>query len=115
MVYTATQWEKEIRTNMRGGQGDAVIEHITRQGLPRNVRLMAKLTLGPGCSIGEHRHDGEAETFFILSGSALASDDGRQVELHAGDTLICQDGAHAIANNGQGDLTFFAMITVDKA
>ena len=51
--------EIEIRERMRGGNGNGEILHILNIDEMRKVRLFAKITLNPGCSIGMHQHEGE--------------------------------------------------------
>lgn len=48
----------EIKENMRGGDGQVEMLHLfTQNELRGRCRIFARLTLQPGCSIGEHAHN----------------------------------------------------------
>jgi len=101
----------ETREKMRDGNGITTITHLVNCENEKNVRLIAEITLAPGASIGEHCHDSETEYYLILSGSGLVNDDGTEVEVKAGDSVITGGGAsHSIANTGEVPLVFNAVI-----
>ena len=111
MVRRKEDMEREVRENMRGGKGPTVIEHLEKEKLPKNGRLFAKVTVAPGGSIGEHRHDGEAELFYFISGSGVVNDDGERVNVTAGDVMTTGDGhSHSVENIGDVDLELIAVI-----
>ena len=111
MVRKKADATREIRESMRGGKGQIIIEHLEKEGLPANGRLFAKLIIAPGCSIGEHRHVGEAELFYFVSGSGVVTDDGERVNVSAGDTMTTGDGhSHSVENTGDVDLEMIAVI-----
>ncbi len=107
----------EVRENMRGGDGAVTIASwLTGEDLPAYARLMGQLTLPEGASIGDHAHNGESETFFILRGSGTYNDNGQNVDVKAGDVLLCKSGeVHGIRNTGKGDLVFAGVILLDPA
>ena len=99
--------------NKAGGKGEITIEHLLSPAeLGKGCDMFAKVTIGPGCSIGLHEHHGNGEAYHILQGEALYNDNGKEITLHAGETSFCPDGEkHAIANAAQsGDLVFMALI-----
>ncbi len=102
----------DLRENMRGGQGTTRIQHIIdKEELRGKARLIGRITLEPGSSIGTHPHDGEEEIYYILSGSALVEDDGQTREIGPGDAVLTGNGStHSIANNGTEPLEFVAVI-----
>ena len=111
MVRSKSDTMREVRENMRGGKGRIIIEHLEKEGLPANGRLFAKLTIAPGCSIGEHRHVGEAEMFYFLSGGGVVTDDGERITVSAGDVMTTYDGqSHGVENTGDVDLEMIAVI-----
>ena len=62
---------------MRDGNGTVEILHIFRsRELKGRTRLFARLRLPAGSSIGFHRHEGEEEIFYILSGAGEVSEGG---------------------------------------
>lgn len=112
MIIQNTEMQTETKQEMRGGNGQAVLLHVTpAENLNEKGRMFSQITLAPGCSIGYHEHHGESELFYILEGEGLLSDNGAQTAIHAGDCAICPDGqGHSIANSGTGPLVFMALI-----
>lgn len=101
----------QVRENMRGGDGCAVLHHILLQdALPGNCRLFSRITLNPGCSIGEHEHANESEIYYILSGRAGMTDNGKTIELEAGDSCLTTNGSHSIRCLGDEPLEILATI-----
>ena len=77
MVKRMADMEKQVREKMRGGKGQVEILHIFRQEeLKGKMRLLARLRLAPGSSIGYHVHEGEEEIFYILSGTGRVTEQG---------------------------------------
>ena len=99
--------------NKANGKGEIQIEHLLGEAqLDGKCDMFAKVTIGPGCSIGYHEHHGESETYYILEGQGLYSDNGQEVAVKAGDTMFCPSGeGHAIENTeASGNLSFMALI-----
>ena len=99
MIRRKNNYQVDIREEMRGGDGKVKIEHLwdEKNELKSKTRLMAKITLEPGCGIGFHNHDDEEEIFYIIKGMAQADDNGNTVILNAGDTILTGNGAsHSI-------------------
>lgn len=112
MIKRAEQMEVEIKHQMRGGKGEVELLHIMQQAdLGGKCRLMARVTMAPGCSIGEHVHQNEEEIFYIISGKALINDNGTPVEVGPGDAVLTGGGSkHAVENIGDIPLTMMAVI-----
>lgn len=111
MVRKGNDMQVEVRDSMRGGAGSVQVCHLEREHMPQNGRLFARLTLKPGCSIGEHVHDGEAEMFYFLSGEGTVTDDGKRVPVKAGDSMTTDSGhSHSVENTGSEDLVILAAI-----
>ena len=102
--------------NMRGGEGVITIENLlTPEELYESGRLFARITVNPGCSIGSHIHEGEMETFFVVSGSAEFSDNGETLTLNEGDTALTVSGdGHSVRNKGDVPLVMIALIIFKK-
>ena len=100
-----------VNEKMRGGEGKAEILHLVNCENEKNIRLLAEVTLQPGCSIGNHSHDSETEYYLILSGNGVVNDNGVDVQIKAGDSIITGNGAsHSISNTGDVPLVFHAVI-----
>jgi mannose-6-phosphate isomerase-like protein (cupin superfamily) len=111
MVIQRSEMKSEIKEKMRGGEGSTELLHLVNCENEKNIRLLAEITLKPGCSIGNHSHDNETEYFIILSGSGTVDDNGQTREIKAGDVIITGNGAsHGIANTGAEPLVLYAVI-----
>lgn len=109
----------EIKERMRGGEGQVVITPIFQPGEFRGgARLIARLTLEKGCSIGYHPHEQEEEIFYILSGRGVVADNAANNEkvVNPGDAAITLGGeSHSIRNDGPDTLEILAMILTYSA
>jgi mannose-6-phosphate isomerase len=66
-----------------------------------------RLVVHPGKRLSYQRHSKRAEHWFIVSGTAIVTLDGKQIELHPGEAIdIPLEGAHRIANEGDTDVVF---------
>jgi len=111
MVIRRNEMKVENKERLRDGEGIARITHLVETSAEKNVRLLAECTLDSGCSIGYHSHDSETEYYFILSGTGIVNDDGTEVEVTQGDSIITGNGAsHSIKNTGSVPLVFHAVI-----
>ena len=102
----------DIKTQMRGGEGEILITHIfNREELHDKARLCAKIIVNPGCSIGLHEHTEEQEIFYIIKGKGIFDDNGSKVELSAGDSILTGFGAnHSVKNSSDEPLEMLAVI-----
>ena len=101
--------------NMHGGEGYVIIKRLLdEKQLNGKCGLYAEVTIEPGCSLGYHEHHGESETYYILSGKGIYSDNGDLRMVEAGDVTFTPDGkGHALTNSGDEDLVFMALIIFD--
>ena len=106
--------KREIRKNMRGGDGEISMTHIAEGSELSHGRLLAHVTLPEGASIGEHPHEHETEYYIILKGSGVVCDNGEDAPVKAGETVITPHGStHSIRNTGDGPLEMIALIMTD--
>jgi len=111
MIYYAKDRQGELRHEMRGGKGDVKVSMLEKEYLPAAGKLLAELTLQPGCSIGEHEHVGEAEMFYIVEGQATVTDNGTVYVLGPGDGMTTPSGhRHSLENAGSETLKVIAVI-----
>lgn len=112
MIRKSNECAVENRVNMRAGDGTVKITNfVSKEELYGKGRLFSRITLEPGCSIGWHIHEGDSEIFFVECGTAIYNDNGTEVEVGAGDVLICPEGTgHAIANKGNEKVDLIAVI-----
>ena len=116
MIKRKSEIQGEALPNFKGGIGHiTVYPFLTDQEARGAGRLFIKSVIEPGNSIGLHKHEGDMETYYILAGKALISDDGADVVLEAGDCHICPDGqAHSIKSVGEDTLEYIAIILYTK-
>ena len=112
MVRKSSEMEREVRERMRDGQGSVEILHaFKKEELKGGARLVARLRLDKGCSIGHHSHDNEEEVFYILQGQGVVSEDGKETPVSPGDAVLTGGGSgHSIRNDGDAPLLFMAII-----
>lgn len=108
------QYKKDMTTDTmhapRGGKGDVPMT-VLLPTLPPNVTLCKRILLAPGCSVGEHPHEGNAEIYLPVKGTFVITDDGQEYTVSAGDAHCCFSGhTHAIENRGDEDAEFIALI-----
>jgi len=112
MVKRKDSYEVKINENMRGGDGSVKIETLlTPDEMNNKGRLYARITIEPGSSIGSHIHEGEMESYHIISGEAEYDDNGEIVTLYPGDTTHTPVGkGHSIKCIGNETLVLIALI-----
>ena len=101
--------------HMAGGQGHTLVKRLLdEKQLNGKCKLYAQVTLEPGCSLGYHEHHNESETYYILRGEGDYNDNGVIRPVKAGDITFTPDNhGHALANTGNTDLVFMALIIKD--
>lgn len=106
--------EKNIKhfENRAGGKGWIHIEDLlTQEELNEEVKMYARVRIEPHASIGFHPHQGDGESYFIVSGTGLYNDDGNLRNVKAGDVTWTDHGhSHGIENIGDDDLIMIALI-----
>ncbi|MDD2401154.1 MAG: cupin domain-containing protein [Clostridia bacterium] len=113
MLRKADEMIKEIREQMRGGKGHVEVNHIFKKDElhGKAARLIAKLVLNPGCSIGIHPHENDEEIFYVLKGKGLVDDNGSSFEVSVGDATLTGGGeTHSIESTGDEPLEVIAVI-----
>ena len=112
MVRQKGQMERDVRERMRDGEGEVEILHIFKKDeLRGKARLLARITLKKGCSIGYHEHHGEEEIFYIIKGRGIVKDDEREYPVVPGDAVLTGAGSgHSIRNDGDDPLELVAVI-----
>jgi len=111
MIIHRDEMKVEQKEHMRGGEGTATLVHFVDGAGMKNARLLSEISLPPGASIGDHRHDSETEYYIILEGNGIVVDDGVEKPVKPGDTVVTGDGAsHSIKNTGSVPLILHAVI-----
>ncbi len=112
MVKRAEDMVKLYNEHMRGGDGTVeIIRYLEPEEFNGNAKMIAKLVLKPGCSIGEHPHQPDAEFCYMLEGELTILDNGKEHTVYPGDAWMCGDGAvHYSKNTSDKPAVFLAMV-----
>ena len=117
MIKTAGEQQVRIRENVRGGDG-AVAFHdflLTDESFGAG-KLFSRTELPAGASIGEHRHDGEFEVYYVLAGTVEVLDGGVWQTMRRGDMHLCASGeSHALKNTGTEEAQIIMLILNDQS
>lgn len=97
---------------LRGGEGRA---RLFKVPIPEDQmgasRMVARIELEPGTSIGYHLHEDDEETYAIVSGEGVFTGDGEEVPALPGDVFLTTMGhGHSLRNTGTEPLVFFAVV-----
>ena len=117
MIKRSAELTVREREEVRGGVGKLYFhDFLTTEEAHDAGSLFSKTVVPAGTSIGEHRHDGEFEVYYILTGTAEVTDNGTVATLHAGDMHLCASGeSHALRNPSEEDLEVIMLILNDKS
>lgn len=113
MVRCQEEEKKEFIGNKFGGDGFICVQSLNSNDAELNNkgRVFAHTTLLPGCSIGYHKHENESEIYYITSGEGEFNDNGKIVNIKAGDVTYTMSGmGHGIRNTGSKPLEIVALI-----
>lgn len=115
MIIKAENVTKLIENPPMDGEGILHLDKLnTFTPECKALRTFAVATLEPGSEVGYHLHEGEMESYYIISGSALYNDNGTEVQLSAGDVTYTPSGeSHGIKNISDENLVFIALIVKD--
>ena len=106
-----------VKENFWGGAGEMELFPILDgpDEMYHKGRVCALTRLKPGCEVGRHRHNGDGEVYYILSGHGKYLLDGELVDVVPGDVLFCDDGEeHQMINDSDENLEFFAVVLYSK-
>ena len=112
MIRRHHEMREEQRDAVRGGEGSARLREILTAGEMAGVDFVSEVTLDPGASIGEHRHEGSEELYLLLEGEGVATLDGASFPVGSGDAYLTKDGhTHGLANCTEEPLRFLAVLS----
>ena len=116
MIKTAGHQQVRIRENVRGGEGAlAFHDFLMAEESFGAGKLFSRTVLPAGASIGEHRHEGEFEVYYVLAGTVEVFDGGAWVTLDRGDMHLCASGeSHALRNSGTQEAEVLMLILNDQ-
>lgn len=110
MVIDFNKIAEECVINFKGGNGKL----LTRNYTDGKCKIM-KSCLCPGASSGLHKHEGNCEIVYIISGTATFHYDGDTEIVTEGQVHYCPEGhAHYMENNTDADLVYLAIVSEHK-
>lgn len=114
MVIKASNMEKQVRSELKGGNGNIHFLNCVNKDTIPNCRLLAFMTIPPSCSIGEHEHVKETECYIIRSGEGVIIDNGEECQVTAGDVVLTRNvDKHSVLNKGNEPLEILAFIVMN--
>lgn len=110
MIIDFKNLEEVAKPNFKGGEK----EFLVKTADDGKVKIMHGL-LKPGSSIGYHKHEGNCEIIYVLSGHGHVLYDDGEEEVLAGQVHYCpMDHSHSLINNGPDDLEFLGIVPEHK-
>ena len=104
----------EIEIEELTGEGSGILKKnalLYGKELGEHCRMYTEVVMPEGSDLAFHVHEGESETYYILTGTGIYNDNGTKYLVKAGDVVFCDDGeGHGLLNNGKEDLKFIALI-----
>lgn len=114
MYKTKEQLNTEIKYNFEGEERMYMTNLADFELKNPKVKLFGLAKLLPNEEVKYHIHEGESETYYIISGNGIYNDNGEEVEIGPGDVTFTPSGeGHALKNTGDCVLEFIAQILLD--
>ena len=106
MIIDFSKIEAALIDGFKGGKGLLT----ARNYVDDNFKIM-KHVLAPGASTGLHKHEGNCEIVFVLSGEATVHYDGVVEKVVPGQVHYCpMNHSHYMENLTNEDLVYFAVV-----
>ena len=112
MISKSGQFREERRA-IAGGDGEIILKHKFERGqMFGKSRLFAEIVIRPGCSIGMHPHDADAEIYYMLEGALVSvGPDGGEEPFLPGDAMLTGGGEkHSVRNDTGADAKMLAIV-----
>lgn len=79
-------------------------------GKNTKISTFAYAKLDAGSDVGYHVHQGECECYYILCGSGIYNDNGKELPITCGDITFTYSGeGHGISNTSTEEMRFIAL------
>lgn len=78
------------------------------------LRMFSLARLEAGEEVELHKHEGECEYYYIISGKGIYNDNGKNIDIVPGAVTFTPSGeSHGIKNTGTEMLEFIALVIKD--
>lgn len=114
MIKTKEQISITTETNPKGEVMLSLSDLGDFEKKNPKLRTFALAQLKTGEEVEFHIHEGECESYYIISGSGIYNDNGTLVDIGEGTVTFTPSGeGHGIKNTGDKTLEFIALIIKD--
>lgn len=114
MIISKENLTKNERKNDSGETSLIISDIAGFEGKNEKIKMYGAVELLPGQELKYHVHEGESETYYILSGKGLYNDNGKETEIFPGSVSFTPSGnGHGMKNTGKESLNFIALILTD--
>ncbi len=106
MIRTRSQMKEEKCVDCHEGKGTLLLHSLINAGDSDHALLFMHDDILPaGVSIGEHRHEGTEEVYFVAEGNGTLIMDHQNSLVGPGDVSLVKSGhSHGIINTGKTDM-----------
>lgn len=112
MIKTKESMRNSSVIGLRGGEGELFQHHVLeKEDTGGRTDMFCEFTINPGCTIGLHAHDTNAEVYYVLEGEMVVIQDGVTHTVKAGDVVFTADGhSHSVENRTDTPVKMLAII-----
>ena len=80
-------------------------------GKADSLKQFSYVELESGQSVGYHVHEGDQDFYYIISGSGIYNDNGKEIAVESGTITFTPSGeGHDLTNTGKEKLCFIALV-----
>ena len=102
--------EGKKEENCHGGKGVYTVRTHFEKEFDSNISYIREIILKAGSSVGIHKHEGDKEIYYFVSGKGVMTVDGEEQEVKPGDVVLTKSGSsHGLENSNEEDMIFFVI------
>ena len=114
MIKFREDLKEKYEYNELGGKAFTLYDLKDFEGVHEKLQMFSRVEIEVGEGVPYHIHQGNAESYYILSGEGLYDDNGSVRAVSAGAVTFTPSGqGHALKNVGKDKLCFIALILKD--
>lgn len=96
--------------NSHGGKGVYTVRTHFEKEFDSSMSYIREIVLKAGSSVGVHKHDGDEEIYYFVSGKGVMTVDDQEREVEPGDVVLTKTGSsHGLRNSAEEDMIFFVV------
>ncbi len=105
-INLASEARKVIEERCHNGEGSIIFREVfKKEDFRSSIQFLHETEILPDSTIGYHKHEGNEEIYYIISGKGLMTVDGHEKEIGPGDAVITHSGSsHGLKNMGSTNL-----------